>query len=796
MMVMPTETRCPSMVKLTAQNETLAEFAQPNFDVKQKVQAILQGSANVSEQLATLSTNVTLVETELKVQVSDHYEDLLSQATGVEKLERVLNAMVVKSEALQNSVERVRNRVVEPFNKMEEQTVLVSRLQATCDLLRRVIRTINISKRLQQQLSAGLTKEITKAAQSLSELDYLSKDVDLNGVAVLEKDQRFIKQARQQVEKQGETMLTHGIEAQNQTQVATALQVFYNLGNLAGTIEKILEKSSRQVRIQIEATFDVKLMSHSASESTVLKSGATPKQPGKSTMPTPGQAAAFRTTLWQNLEKLFDFVYQACARIHHLQKVLAKKRDPVTGIGFLEELSGSKISNQSLIDIFWKDVTKLLSSEFLEASQHSNFVKQSFEGEFPKLLRMCSDLWKKLNTLAEHAPSSKSDFEPEKALRMVLQPFETAYLSRSLSRLFDPVNLMFDGLSDSAPKKDEVNGCVKAIASELRVAAVDVHLCKIVAKNVAKTIKLFVVKAENLSAPSDQSATQVVDVPTATQKLNAAIVEILFYLQSQIESKAIRGIPLPAAVRGIIEESLQQIDQLTLSIVAPWMSAIGKALRSIISTLHYEDFTDDCIKKSAYIDEFEAFVNRIRSSYFVVFEECGPEFVQSLLNPIVRKTMEEFVLHVSLVRPLESATSKGGRLRLDNDFTSIEKDLALLFPGIKGLIPEYRSFLAMRTLLNMPVEELSSSALVGDALPYSVALNSLLSRAPETLRSPHQHLRMSPDVFLEFMENKSESEKLAQIRESLEAYAMETNRNHGVFSPVYELMIDLLTRAL
>lgn len=41
--------------------------------------------------------------------------------------------------------------------------------QEACDILRRVIRVIYLTKRLQSQLQGG-AREITKAAQSLSEL--------------------------------------------------------------------------------------------------------------------------------------------------------------------------------------------------------------------------------------------------------------------------------------------------------------------------------------------------------------------------------------------------------------------------------------------------------------------------------------------------------------------------------------------------------------------------------------------------------------------------------------------------
>lgn len=49
--------------------------------------------------------------------------------------------------------------------------------------------------------------------------DQLSKDVDLSGVEIIEKDQKLILQARIDVDKQAKSMLQRGLESQNQSQV-------------------------------------------------------------------------------------------------------------------------------------------------------------------------------------------------------------------------------------------------------------------------------------------------------------------------------------------------------------------------------------------------------------------------------------------------------------------------------------------------------------------------------------------------------------------------------------------------
>nr|CAD7580656.1 unnamed protein product [Timema californicum] len=96
---------------------------------------------------------------------------------------------------------------------------MLSRLHATSDLLRRVARIQHLVKRLNSQMKLA---DINKAAQCLSELAQLSENVDLSGLEVLEEDQRSIRSHRVELERQARTMLTQGLKAQNQSQVAVA----------------------------------------------------------------------------------------------------------------------------------------------------------------------------------------------------------------------------------------------------------------------------------------------------------------------------------------------------------------------------------------------------------------------------------------------------------------------------------------------------------------------------------------------------------------------------------------------
>lgn len=374
----------PKLLKYLQEDESFQEFLQEDFDVRDHTNKVLQ-HLSIGEQLLKLTEGINLLDKELHTQVANHHEDLLSQATGIENLEGVLQMMQTRILALQTAVERIRSKVVDPYDKIVARTAQLRRLQEACDLLRRIIRILYLSKRLHGQLQGG-AREITKAAQSLNELDYLFHGVDLSGIDIVEQDTMFIRRARKDIERQAQKMLHQGMETQNQTQVATSLQVFHNLGSLSETVHKVLSDCEGNIRMNIRTALSVQLLSSVSANQA--------RGPGRASMPAPGNTAAFRATLWTNLEKLMDQLYATCGQVNHLQKVLSKKRDPVTHVFFMEELYKEKQKN--ILHCFWESLAKIVKAEFVSNASENTFIKQAFEGEYPKLLRLFNDLWKRL----------------------------------------------------------------------------------------------------------------------------------------------------------------------------------------------------------------------------------------------------------------------------------------------------------------------------------------------------------------------------------------------------------------
>lgn len=97
-------------------------------------------------------------------------------------------------------------------------------------------------RRLQGQLQGG-NREIAKAAHTLTELDSLTDDIDLTGIAVVDAEAAWVATARQQVRESAEEMLKLSFDTHNQVQLGTALQVFRSLGLLATKVAELVDES-------------------------------------------------------------------------------------------------------------------------------------------------------------------------------------------------------------------------------------------------------------------------------------------------------------------------------------------------------------------------------------------------------------------------------------------------------------------------------------------------------------------------------------------------------------------------
>ncbi|KOC69688.1 Conserved oligomeric Golgi complex subunit 5 [Habropoda laboriosa] len=712
---------------------------------------------------------IEILNAELQKQVLANHEDLLSQATWVEKLEGVLSIMQSHVQSLLSAVERLRGKIIDPFNRIETQTIVLARLHETSDLLRRVARMQHLSKRLYSQMTNNVQgPDIIKAANSLHELEQLMIDTDLNGLDVIADDQQAVKAHRTTVQRIATHTLSQGLQTIDRTKVSTAVQVFQNLGIVNGAVDNVIDSALLEIEKIATESLDVTL----APNQDLGKRAA----PGRAAIPSLGSSGNLRTRIWENLERLFqDTLYTHCLQIELLQRILLEHHTKG-----LDELSQK----------FWDKVNSLLSKVLIERAQGSSFVKQALEGEYPKFLRIFLDLSKRLKERSQSIGIYNINHN-------VLFPFENAYLSRSVSRLLDPVHTMFSG--EGLPTPDEIDSLIRTVTNELSVSLVDDGLSTVVARNVGKAVRLFCLKCEQGLLVSGE-ASQVIDSPTTVQQTNVSLANLLYYLSNQISRVIANLYGLPSEGSAVISVALKEIDVLTNNMLAPLLASINDAIESIILTMHDDaEFRDPSspigkeINCSLYMRELQGFILRSVNTFLIPYKNQA--VVAECCKSVASRCIQLFVRHAVLLRPLTDF----GRAKLIVDFNQIEVAVAPLCRG--GQLgsseqQQYRTLRALKALLPLSPDEIVEKVLEGErecGIPHSLVLLYLFSRAPPELVSPHQSASWSVSRLSQWMDkNPNERDRLTFCSGPLERYQLTIRQqNLPSFHPLFPLMKKL-----
>lgn len=724
---------------------------------------------SVAQQINKLGQAIEILNAELQKQVLANHEDLLSQASWVEKLEGVLSIMQLHVQSLLSAVERLRGKIIDPFNRIETQTIVLARLHETSDLLRRVARMQHLSKRLCSQMTNNMQgPDIIKAANSLHELEQLMMDTDLNGLDVIADDQQVVKSHRTTVQRIATHTLSQGLQTMDRAKVSTAVQVFQNLKVVNGAIDNVIDSALSEIEKIASESLDVTLTTNQ----DLGKRAA----PGRAAIPSPGSSGNLRTRIWENLERLFqDTLYTHCLQIELLQRTLLEHH-----VKELDELSQK----------FWNRVNTLLSKVLIERAQGSSFVKQALEGEYPKFLRIFLDLRKRLKERLQSISIYKINHN-------VLLPFENAYLSRSVSRLLDPVHTMFSG--EGLPTQDEIDSLIRTVTNELSVSLVDDGLSTVVARNVGKAIRLFCLKCEQGLLVGGE-ASQVIDSPTTVQQTNVSLANLLYYLSSQVTRVIANLSGLPSEGNSVISVALKEVDVLTKNILSPLLASISDAIESIILTMHddaeFRDLSSPIGKEincSLYMRELQGFILRSVNTFLMPYKNQA--VVAECCKSVASRCIELFVRHACILRPLTDF----GRAKLIVDFSQIEIAVAPLCRG--GQLgsseqQQYRTLRALKALLPLSPDDIVQKVLGGEGecgIPSSLVLLHLFSTAPPELVSPHQSTSWSVGRLSQWMDkHPNERDRLAFCSGPLERYQLTVRQqNLPTFHPLFPLMKKL-----
>uniref|UniRef100_T1JT49 Conserved oligomeric Golgi complex subunit 5 n=1 Tax=Tetranychus urticae TaxID=32264 RepID=T1JT49_TETUR len=742
-------------------------------------------SASIDDLLSQLSPRETvqkleqarlLIEENLQNLVYRDFDELLDETSKVEILESHLTVIHGKIEALMETLEKLRSRLTEPYNRVAHRIALLNRLHATCDLLRRIVRFMHLSRRLNQTDFKGadqstINREVIKAAQFVHELNSLiSQDDSLLKIDIIKSDLIHLGDKQNDILEIANTCFTNGFSKQDSSQVGVALHVYYFFNILDEKVDLFLQNKEQNIITTARDVFD--MSSYNQARST---------GPGSAVVPmTLAQSANFKTKLWNNIENLMEQIFIAFSQAEMLFKILKKKRDPLNQSSLLESTS----KPNGLIEFITR-INNFLSQTMTKANASSNIIKEVLEGEYPKILRLFTEVWKRLSR-------DDKDINLESMMRSVLHPFESAYLSRSLSLLFDAVNIIFmdtkESLTSSSnsltnvrevslPTKEDIDSLVKTLSAEMNVANLDPELSQAVAKNIGKSVQMFLVKCEKLICV-EGDATQVIGPATKSQQCNATIVHRLELFKQQMEH-------------------LLSNYSLIINTIDPLMNSAQDSIEAIILTIHNEDFSNSVNgppQCSLYMRELQGFITRVYSDYFSLFPDTP--VVRNRILKVAVRTIDLFLRHATLIRPL----TQNVKMRLAVDFAQLEEALSTFHQLIDDLGKHYRILRAFKLLLFHEPSSIVKSQAVGNLIPYSIVIQFLIStHGPPEMKSAHENRGWSITRYSAWIdEHSDEEQRLMLFKETLESYVMEIRRKQVTksFPEVYTIILDILQKAL
>ncbi|CAM6070594.1 unnamed protein product [Sphagnum tenellum] len=585
--------------------------------------------------------------------------------------------------------------------------------------------------------------------------------------------------------------LESGMEALNQAEVGGILQVFYNMGELKSTIESLINRYKEMAVKSVSFALDMKAIS--ANVGVSLGSGGIQR----SGAPQGAGASKARESLWQRIGACMDQLHSIVVAAWHLQRVLSKKRDPISHIGFLDEVM--QAGDPMLTEQVWEALVNSFGSQMKSAFTASSFVKEIFVMGYPKLLGLIDSLVERLfhDTDVKGVPLAIKA-EAREQLIAALEPFQTAFLGKSLARLSDFVNTIFPTAArGSLPTQEHITRLVSHIHEELDATKSDKRLTLLVLHEVSKVLHLFAEKAE-CQTFTVLDIRQVTGPITPQQLKNFTLCLYLQDVHARISSMLVG---LPTAAPEVLSASLGAVYGVASDCITPLFKAIVEKLESYILQIHDQSFAsednvgDDCSK---YMEEVQKLIVHFQSEFLSKLlpgslSAAGPVVGQSIPASLARRMASHVLLfwvrHAAMVRPL----SESGKLQLIYDISELELVVGqTLFP-VEQLGSPYRALRAFRPLLFLETSEFVSNPLLQE-LPPSVILHHLYSRAPEELESPMRQSKLSPQQYSLWLDSQGEEQAWKGIKATLDEYAAKVKaRGDKEFSPIYLLMLQLGT---
>jgi Conserved oligomeric Golgi complex subunit 5, C-terminal/Conserved oligomeric Golgi complex subunit 5, N-terminal len=461
-------TSSSSSLEFLKKDAVWTQFADEKFNETAYAASVVSDGTMVAASLSTLRSGLTAVDDELSRRIVDEHETLLDALSRLGELDSELDSVVSDVDALQHSVARIRRAVVDPFEELQAQVERLETLHEQSVILRRVDRFLHLISRLELLLrvnddshvgvsfdnerravassssssfasSSPSSIDLPRCASVLRELNLLCAGFDLSGVDVVEARLDWVSATQEQVMSTANRMLVQGLPSHMQSEVATALDVFYNLAVLPDKVGGTLQLLADKARAALRDCCSVTSLPAAASG---------------------GTGSVDEATLWSRHARCVDELSEQLLQVWHLERVLAKTRSPLAHRFLLDEVPLR--DGHSMISTFWTSTMRLWRDALaaIDVSSAAYAMLARNYGRFRKLVTdnlLARLLVRQSGAAADakqqrdrrhrvqqraNAPTGLDAAVAERTLQQcVFERFERAHVDAALRRIAEPLAL-------------------------------------------------------------------------------------------------------------------------------------------------------------------------------------------------------------------------------------------------------------------------------------------------------------------------------------------------------------------
>lgn len=697
----------------------LEQFRKPDFDVAAFVRdATSQGQDRLARLTHQLEDSANTFDEDLQREIVSCHEELLQNASNISALDGQLGDIREVVETLKHWIGRVKGDVLSPFQGVKRRTVLLERMQAVNMLIRKLLRFLLHARKLRTQMEAP-TKDFSKAAHTLQELEAVLQEGGLERVDVMRAEVAWIRETGARVRRQAEDDLRSGVKQGNQISLNTALQVFFNLQCLWPQLRRMLTE--------------------------LLDEFSSAALPG---------GAGFQQALEVNLQVL---VAQT-QRVHMLDEMIRTKTDPITQRPFSTALEEGKV--ESLTVLLWSELTASLKSKLARVSQDRN-SRRALVAECPRVLRALSEAVDKVNHASRgRGPVLRS--AAREALLASAADLRGEFIGESIRRVTEPVEMMLPdkllnslsasgermastgaggsggdgGMSEELPTSHDLKRYVQLLIAELeRSEACPDLLLKEAVRAARSSVLLFATRLEQVVDTSaveprcfeDEAQLRLrspLPMPSAGHARNARLFGIAHHTLAALREST------PARFQSSIctqqvQTTLQQTQQ---AIVSPMVSVLRRSMTVASAGLDkvLEGRTEDGSPGLLAVSKAAAHMSRY---YFSLF---GTGQLFAYTKELCIFFVRCFLSAAACVKPCTEEV----RQAIAQDMQSVETALSAIDVDFQQHIRHEASvFREFRRLICNPNIEAVDFAALANVMPLHLLLCHLVHRLPDAVPS-------------------------------------------------------------